>query len=82
MANNPPRALDEILRFARIIETALIRVDRQRICFLVADDEWDQLVSYQNSIRYTQESDNPAGMVSMTVLNVEVVKRSAIARTP
>jgi len=79
---NPPRVLDQVLRFARIFETYHIKVDKERFCFLVSDGEWDELVSYQNRIRYTQESDNPAGMASMTVLNVEIVKRSAIARTP
>ena len=74
--------LDEILRFARVVEKTPIRLDKQRLCFLVADDEWDALVSYQNTIRYTNLSDNPTGMVSMSVLGIEIVKRTAIAKVP
>jgi hypothetical protein len=77
---NPPRVLDEILRFASVVEKAPIRLDKQRLCFLVADGEWDELVSYQNTIHYTHFSDNPTGMVSMSVMNIEIVKRSAIAK--
>jgi hypothetical protein len=78
--NNPPLVLDMVLRHARALERAQPPMDKQRMCFLVTDAEWDQLVNYQNDIRYTDGSDNPDGMVSMSVLGMDIVKRSAITR--
>jgi hypothetical protein len=79
MESSPPRVMDEILRFARAVERSPIRLDKGRLCFLVSDDEWYQLVWYQNSLCLTQPSNNPNGVTFIFILGIEVVKRSALS---
>ena len=82
---NPPRVLDQVLRIGRLVNTIAgmhgARLDKERLCYLVTDKEWQQLVDYQLSINYTTGADNPDGMESMSILGVEIVKRSAIMRS-
>jgi hypothetical protein len=51
--------------------------DKERICYLVTDEEWDQLVRYAGQFSFQDCSVPGSSLSTMRFAGIEIIKRSA-----
>lgn len=53
--------------------------DKERICYLVTDEEWQQLIRYAEQFNYDSCSLPSVSMKTMKFAGIEIIKRSRLA---
>lgn len=71
------RIVSQVLEAAYKLKRA--DCDTERLCYLVSDEEWQQLVDYGSWFRFDGCSE-PAHPVNMHFSGIEIIKRSAVHR--
>lgn len=79
--------MEQVSRHTRIVTKVMeaaykldkVDCDKERICYLVTDEEWNQLVAYAQQFSF-QECSMPGGNIAtMQFAGIEVIKRSAVS---
>lgn len=72
------RIVSKVLEASHKLDRA--QCDKERICYLVTDEEWRQLCDYARQFSFDQTS-MPDGQVStMQFAGIEIIKRSSIGQ--
>lgn len=73
-----PHVVGKLLEAAHKLDKA--DLDKERLCYLVSDEEWRELTEYIGRFEY-REYLSEEKVVSMRFCGIEVIKRSAVNQT-
>jgi hypothetical protein len=75
--SEPPRIAGNLLKVSQGLDRAMC--DKERLCYLVSDTEWTDLVMYISQFEY-REYLYDERVVTMTFAGIEVIKRSSVLK--
>lgn len=73
-----PRVVGKLLEAAQKLDRA--DLDKERLCYLVSDEEWLELTEYIKRFEYREYLPDEK-VVTMRFCGIEVIKRSAVNQT-
>lgn len=71
-----PNIVNDLLQVSHRL--AGVDVDKERLCYLVTDMEWEEIIAY--SSRFIERERPDVGLSTMRFAGLEVIKRSALNR--
>jgi hypothetical protein len=78
MTNFHPRIVTKVLETSHRLSASMC--DKERLCYLVSDEEWNQLCRYASQFEVRQYLFDEK-ITSMQFAGIEVIKRSAVTQT-
>jgi hypothetical protein len=75
-ANLHTRIITKVMEAAYKLDK--VDCDKERICYLVTDEEWHQICEYARQFSFQETSVPDGRVVTMRFAGIEIIKRSAV----
>ncbi len=72
-----PRIVSNVLETSHRLDAS--QCDKERLCYLVSDEEWNQLCRYAGQFEYREHLFDEK-ITNMRFAGIEIIKRSAVPK--